>query len=43
MAATVTISFKKIQNEALHKLFAIIILMAVVLSVILEKNVWVIK
>ena len=43
MAATATLSFKKITNEAIHKLFALIILMAVVLSVVLEKNVWVIK
>lgn len=43
MAATATISFKKIIHEGLHKLFAICILTAVVLSVILEKSVWVIK
>jgi hypothetical protein len=43
MAATATLSFKKIQNETVHKLFAICILMAVVLSVVLEKSVWVIK
>ena len=35
--------FKKITHEALHKLFAIFILMAVMLSVVLEKSVWVIK
>lgn len=43
MAATATISFRKITHEAFHKLFAIGILMAVVLSVVLEKSVWVIK
>lgn len=37
------LSIKKIQHELMHKILALILLAAVVLSVILEQDVWVIK
>lgn len=43
LAITATISFKQVQAESIHKLFALTILIAVTFSVILEKSVWVIK
>jgi hypothetical protein len=43
LAVTATISAKKVQAENIHKLFAITILASFLLSVVLEKNVWVIR
>lgn len=41
--STMWIAFKKLENDLLHKAIALIICSASVLSVILERNVWVIK
>jgi hypothetical protein len=37
------LSFKKVQDEVIHKALALILLLAVVWSVILEDNVWIIN
>lgn len=43
LGLTMYFSIKKIQNEIIHKIFAFVIFVAVILSVFLEQNVWIIK
>lgn len=43
LTVTAIISVKKVKAESIHKLFALSILVASVLSVLIENNIWVIK
>lgn len=43
LGITIWLSYKKTQSEILHKVFALVIGVAVILSVLLEQNVWIIK
>jgi len=43
LAAMLFLSFKKITNEVLHKAVAVTIMLACILSVILEEDIWVIN
>jgi hypothetical protein len=43
LAVLLFLSLKRIQNEVAHKVLAIVMLSAAVLSIILEKDVWIIK
>ncbi len=42
-AVTSFLSLKRIENELIHKMLAFVLIVAVVFSVILEENFWVIK
>lgn len=43
LSAMICLSFYQIQREIIHKILALIILLASILSIILEENTWVIK